>query len=120
MTYISKKISGIPYSQHKRRGNIDGLKVWTDTVIKQTRTLPKITGGCIAKITFLLPAEKYPSDYPYGSDLDNLINRFFDALNETILSKVPGKDSCIVSLNVTKVRVESDKDAGALLEITSI
>lgn len=120
MRYISIKINGIPYSKHKRKGNIDGLKIWTDNIKIQTESLPKITEACIVKITFLLPPDKFPSDFPYGSDLDNLLKRFFDALNTTIFSDAPGKDSCVISLNVTKVKVNLEEEAGALLEILPI
>ncbi len=96
------------------------MDVWTKAIIAQTKDLPKITDGCVAKITFLLPADKFPADYPFGSDLDNLVKRFFDALNETIFSDAPGKDSCVISLNVTKVKVNSEREAGALLEILPI
>ena len=72
------------------------------------------------KVTFLLPPDKFPTDFPYGSDLDNLLKRFLDALNETIFSESKGKDSCIVSMHVTKTRVNSNDEAGALLEILPV
>ena len=120
MQHIYRKIRGIPYSQHKRRGNVDGLRVWTEAVVQQTQRLPRIRQACIAKITFLLPANKYPPNFPSGSDLDNLLKRFFDALNKTVFAEAPGKDSCVISLHVTKVRVKSDNKAGALLEILPV
>lgn len=64
-----------------------------------------------------MPPDKFPSDHPYGSDLDNLLKRFFDALNETIFSDVPGKDGCVVSLEVTKTKVAGYAEAGADLEV---
>ena len=109
MTYICQKISGVPYGKRKRRGQVNAPEEWTRTIIEQTKDLPKIKEACVLKVTFLLPPNKFPTDFPYGSDLDNLLKRFLDALNETIFSETSGKDSCVVSLNVMKTRVESEK-----------
>ena len=76
MSFINIRISGIPYARNKVRGNPFGPKEWTEAVKLQTKDLPKIKDACILKVTFLLPADKYPKDYPYGSDLDNLLKRF--------------------------------------------
>jgi hypothetical protein len=46
--------------------------------------LPRISEVCILKVTFLLPPDKYPKNLPYGPDLDNLLKRFLDLLNETV------------------------------------
>jgi Holliday junction resolvase RusA-like endonuclease len=117
MSYINMKISGVPYAKSKTRGNIEGLKKWTQDIIKQTRDLPKVKGPCTMRVTFLMPPDKYPADLPYGPDLDNYLKRFQDALNRTIFRDVPGGDSCIISLEVTKVRVASYEESGAHLEI---
>jgi len=116
MKHIYKKISGIPYGKFKTRGQKNALKDWTEDVIKQTQNLPKVREACILRVTFLLPPEKFPSDFPYGPDLDNLLKRFLDALNETIFENTPGGDSCVISLNVMKTKVDSSKEAGAILE----
>jgi Holliday junction resolvase RusA-like endonuclease len=68
----------------------------------------------------MLPPNKLPKDLPYGPDLDNLMKRLADALNETIFSETEGKDSCVIELNVMKTRVESENEAGALLEVLPI
>ena len=120
MSYICKKITGIPYSRNKMRGNVAAPKEWTSAVIEQTRDLPKVREACILRVTFLLPPDKYPKDFPFGPDLDNLLKRFCDALNETVFSATKGKDSCVVSLNVIKTRVETKDEAGALLEVLPI
>lgn len=120
MSYICKKIEGIPYSRNKIRGNVAASNEWTNAVIEQTRDLPKVREACILRVTFLLPPDKFPKDFPFGPDLDNLLKRFCDALNETIFSGSKGKDSCIVSLNVIKTRVENREDSGALLEVLPI
>ena len=120
MNYLSVKIEGIPYGKAKRRGNVNAPKVWTETVIQQTSHLPKIKEACILNLTFLLPLDKFPTDFPYGPDLDNLLKRFLDALNSTIFSEAKGNDSCIISMNVMKTKVQNFEDAGAVLEILPI
>jgi|SRR5690554_4380780 len=120
MSFINIKISGIPYARSKVRGNPLGPKEWTETVKLQTNDLPKVKEACILKVTFLLPADKFSKDYPYGSDPDNLLKRFQDALNDTIFSEAKGKDSCIISLTATKVKVNSTEEAGAILEVVPV
>jgi hypothetical protein len=120
MNYICHKIVGVPYGQNKTKGRVDALPVWTQAVIDQTKRLPKIKNACVLRVTFLLPRNKFPSDLPYGSDLDNLLKRFLDALNQTVFSDTQGKDSCIISLSATKARVEFETEAGALLEVIPI
>jgi Holliday junction resolvase RusA-like endonuclease len=110
-------ISGVPYCHNKSRGVAHATTKWTQAVREQTRTLPKVLGPCLLRVTFRLPPDKFPSDHPYGSDLDNLLKRFFDALNATIFSDVPGKDGCVVSLEVTKTRVAGYAESGADLEV---
>ena len=120
MKHISIKISGIPYGRDKSRGDTEAPKRWTQSVIEQTSLLPKIQEACIAKITFCLPKDKFPADFPYGPDVDNLLKRFLDALNETIFSEAKGKDSCIISMDVSKAKVEQVEEAGVYLEIIPV
>jgi len=120
MSYINHKILGVPYSRLKSRGNKDGPKLWSKLIIKKTMDLPKIKEACALKVTFLLPANKYPTDFPYGPDLDNLLKRFLDGLNKTIFSETKGKDSCIVLLNVMKTKVKSDDEAGVHFEVLPV
>ena len=120
MKHIHTKISGIPYAKFKTGGRIDAPKQWTEQIIEQTKDLPKVQEACILKVTFLLPPDKFPTDLPYGPDLDNLLKRFMDALNETIFKDTQGKDSCVISLNVMKTRVESPEEAGAILEVLPV
>lgn len=68
----------------------------------------------------LLPPDEFPTDFPYGPDLDNLLKRFMDALNVTVFSEAKGKDSCIVSMMVLKTRVASREEAGAHLEVMPV
>lgn len=120
MSYINIKISGIPYSKLKSRGDRSGLHRWDEAVRSQTRGLPHISEACILKVTFLLPPDKYPSNLPYGPDLDNLLKRFLDVLNETVFCDARGCDSCIVSIHAMKTRVATIEEAGASLEILPV
>lgn len=120
MKHISIKITGIPYSRNKTRGDVEAPGRWTQSIIEQTSSLPKIQEACISKITFCLPKDKFPIDFPYGPDLDNLLKRFLDALNETIFSEAKGKDSCIISMDVSKAKVDNVEEAGVYLEIIPV
>src|SRR5437867_2981268 len=94
--HVAIKIDGIPYSANKVVGDLDAPDRWKQAVINQTNRLPKVTEACILKVTFLLPPNKFQKDFPYGSDLDNLLKLFLDALNETVFSAASGKDSCVI------------------------
>lgn len=118
----STKVSiiGIPYAQLKNRGDKSAPLRWTEEVRRQTAHLPKVLHPCLVRVTFRLPADKFPKDYPYGGDLDNLLKRFFDALVETVFSDAPGKDAIVISIEAAKVRVASGDQPGADLEIIEI
>jgi len=110
----------VPYGKNKTRGRVDAFPLWSKAIRNQTKHLPKVKNACVLRVTFLLPPNKFPRDLPYGPDLDNLLKRFLDALNETVFSEIQGKDSCIISLSATKTSVDSESDAGALLEVIPI
>jgi Holliday junction resolvase RusA-like endonuclease len=118
--YIHSRIKGTPYGQNKSRGNTEAPAKWTEAVIQQTSVLPKISEACLLKVTFILPEDKFPKDFPYGPDLDNLLKRFLDALNHTIFSDSRGKDSCIISITATKTRATEKEEAGAVIEILPV
>ncbi|MDP8211765.1 MAG: RusA family crossover junction endodeoxyribonuclease [Candidatus Zapsychrus exili] len=120
MKVMTIRIKGIPYSKNKARGKIQATEEWTQDVTRQTEGLPKIKEACMMKVTFLLPADKFPKNFPFGPDLDNLLKRLCDALNKTIFSESPEKDSCIISLNAVKSKVNCNKDCGVNLEILPI
>lgn len=120
MKHISHRIAGVPYPKSKKRGNIKAAEEWTNTVIEQTAHLPKVKEACIMRVTFLLPPNKFPKDFPYGPDLDNLMKRFFDALNHTIFNDTDGKDSCVIELSLMKTMVDSENEAGVILEVLPI
>lgn len=120
MAYINCTINGVPYGKAKRRGDIEAAERWTPRIKEQINHLARIKEACVMKVTFLLPPKMFPSDYPYGTDLDNLLKRFLDALNETIFSEAPGKDSCVVSMTVMKTRVALPAEAGVHFELLPI
>ena len=120
MSYINHHIRGIPYGHNKKRGNLNAPAEWFKCVESQTAKLPRVKEACALKVTFLLPPDKFPEDFPYGPDLDNLLKRFMDALNLTIFSETPGKDSCVVILTVMKTKVAAKKEAGVHLEVLPI
>lgn len=86
MKYISCKVDGVPYGQLKTKGKLTAPAEWSEAIKKVTKGLPPIRGACAVSVTFLLPPDKFPRDFPYGPDLDNLLKRLFDALNETVFS----------------------------------
>lgn len=120
MAYINHMILGVPYCRTKTRGNIGATAEWTKQIIDQTAALPRVKEACSLKATFLLPADKFPKDFPYGPDLDNLLKRFMDALNHTIFCETKGGDSCVVMLTVMKTRVSSAAECGVHLEVLPI
>jgi len=120
MRYVFVSISGVPYAKSKSGGDRQAPQRWTEAVIDQTKGLPQVSEACLLRTTFLLPPDKFPSDFPHGPDLDNLLKRLLDALNKTIFRDTPGGDSCVISLIAMKTRVESAEEAGVHLEILPI
>ena|SRR2546422_1745212 len=120
MSYINHLIAGVPYGRFKRRGNIAAPAAWSEKIVQQTHDLPKVKQACVLKVTFLLPPDKYPTDLPYGPDLDNLLKRLLDALKRTIFSETQGQDSCVVLLHVMKTKVASEAKAGVHIEVLPI
>lgn len=115
MHYLKFTINGIPYSKRKTRGDVSAPEKWSDEIIKQTKSLPRISQACLLRVTFRLPRDKFPRDCPFGSDLDNLLKRLLDGLKQTVFCNAPGTDSCVISLEATKVLV--DDSPGADVEI---
>lgn len=117
MPYINHTIRGAPFCKSKNRGDKRGPERWTVAIKEQTAHLPKIKEACLMRVTFLLPRNRFPADFPYGPDLDNLLKRFLDALNETVFSEAAGRDSCVVAITAMKTQVGSEGEAGANFEI---
>jgi Holliday junction resolvase RusA-like endonuclease len=73
-------------------------------------------------VTFKLSKEKFHDANPYGTDLDNLLKRFFDALGRTVFSDAPGKDACIVAIEAAKTLVLNPSESGVdgeIIELTT-
>ena len=109
-------IKGIPYSQAKTRGNLEAPKLWTDTIIDRTRHLQMVEEACELRADFVLPADKYPDDLPYGPDLDNLLHRLFNALKQTVLAD----DSLITHLESGKRKADRREKTGVQLTISVV
>ncbi len=120
MPYLRIKIDGIPYAKIKSRGDKQAPKRWTTAIVAATDGMPKVKDACLVRVTYLIPRRNVPKDFPYGTDIDNLNKRFFDALSQTIFSEAKGKDSCVIALEAMKVVVESDSEAGATLEVLPV
>lgn len=117
MILVDATIRGIPYPKTKAPPKA-AAEQWSAQVVAQTRHLPHVKQPCAATITFYLPPSRFSADLPTGPDLDNLLKRFLDALNETVLLEAPGKDSCIVQMSASKVQVGSeDEGTGARVRL---
>jgi Holliday junction resolvase RusA-like endonuclease len=115
--YFERRIIGVPYSQNKVKGDVEGCLRWSQAIINATRDFPALQPPYNVTITFILPESKYPKDHPFGSDLDNLTKRLFDALSRTVFSKAPGKDGSVVKMSVSKRQVRNDELPGAVVKI---
>lgn len=113
-------IEGIPYSKQKVRGDREAADRWTQSIIQATKNLPKVKGPVSMNLKFVLPADKYPLDHPYGSDLDNLLKRLFDALNTTIFSKITGRDGAVVQLTVSKRKASQSERTGVRMILNEL
>ena len=113
-------IAGVPYAHLKSRGRLEAPRDWSSAIRKQTAHLEPVSGPCRLRVVFRLPPSKYPLDHPDGMDLDNLLKRLFDALQETVFRSVPGRDGCVIELEARKEPVGSDAEAGADLEIQPV
>jgi Holliday junction resolvase RusA-like endonuclease len=111
------RVRGVPYPQIKATGNVEGRKVWTEAIVKATQNLRKVKGPVLVRVTFKLSKEKFHEANPYGTDLDNLLKRFFDALGRTVFSDAPGKDACVAAIEAAKVLVQNPSESGVDGEI---
>ena len=117
---IDEFIEGIPYSQQKIRGDREAADRWTQSIMQATKNLPKVKGPVSMNLKFVLPADKYPLDHPYGSDLDNLVKRLLDALGMTIFANVPGKDGAVVRLTVSKRKARRGESTGVRMILNEL
>ncbi len=117
----SKFISGASASRFKVKGDKKSVKNWRNNVIEQTKDgIGIINKECRMKVIFKFHSSRYPTDFPYGPDLDNHIKNLWDGLNETIFKNAPGHDSCVKILHASKHKVEKEKEAGVKIEISYI
>ena len=91
---------------------MEAPKRWNEAVEQATQHLPKVHGRVSMNVKFILPKDKYHKDHPYGTDLDNLLKRFLDAVGTTVLSETEGKDGAIVRLSVSKRKVRGNEKTG--------
>jgi Holliday junction resolvase RusA-like endonuclease len=117
---VRKRILGLPYGQDKPRGRVAACDEWTEAVVKQTSDLPQIAGPCVMRLVFILPSDKCPTDHPYGNDLDNLLKRFCDALQLTVLRDAPGRDGAIIRVEAEKIMASPTDPPGVDLELEEL
>lgn len=111
------RVRGVPYPQTKATGNVVGGTVWTEAIVNATQNLRKVKGPVLVRVSFKLAKDKFHDVNPYGTDLDNLLKRFFDALSKTVFSEAPGKDACVVAVEAAKVLVQNPSESGVDGEI---
>lgn len=105
-------IEGVPYCRSKNRGDILAPARWTEHVKQASKGLTPVTGPCEVTVEFILPADKFPRDFPHGPDLDNLLKRLLDAVQD---GKAIENDSLIVSITASKRRVCDGERTGVRL-----
>src|SRR5207253_655138 len=74
-------------------------------------------GSCVLRLVFILPSDKCPTDHPYGNDLDNLLKRFCDALQVTVLRDTPGRDGAIIRVEAEKIMASPVEPPGVDFEL---
>lgn len=117
MLPVVYKVSGVPYGSTRDEIGLLLLREWTNNIVLQTRDLPKVQESCVIKLTFLLPRDKFPDRFPYGPDLNYLINKLIETLKQTLFSDTTGKDACIYALHAVKKEVQSVQEAGVIIDI---
>jgi hypothetical protein len=113
-------VRGTPYPQNKVTGNLAAPAEWSRAVIIQTAHLQPVKGPCCLHVTFVLPKDRFPPDHPFGTDLDNLLKRFLDALGRTVLSKVAGQDGAVVEIRAKKRKQRGSELTGARFRLVPI
>jgi len=113
MPYIAYRVAGSPYARSRKAGS----QSWVQSIVEATGHLPKVTGPCLLRLTFMLGPDKYDDQAPFGPDLDNLAKRFIDVLKHTVLAEAPGSDGCIVGIEAFKLPVDDESQAGVQFEL---
>jgi Holliday junction resolvase RusA-like endonuclease len=110
-------VRGIPYARSKTKGRLHAPAEWTRAIIDQTAALPLLSASCELEIDVILPLDKFPKDFPFGMDLDNLVKRLMDALGRTVFREAPGTVSVVVSLIARKRKANGGEETGARVRI---
>ncbi|MEJ5991963.1 RusA family crossover junction endodeoxyribonuclease [Ramlibacter sp. PS3R-8] len=113
--FIKGEAFGKPYMGKRP----DAPRAWIESICSSTKSWPIVVDACLLRVTFLLPPSKFSNSKFLGPDLDNLMKLFLDALKNTVF-RDPSDDSFVVPMEVAKTRVESDDNAGAMLEIVPL
>ncbi len=111
-------IEGDPYPAQKKTGNVKAPAAWSRLIVDATQGMDRVGGPCRLDVEFILNQAKFTGDTPYGTDLDNLLKRLFDALGRTVLAEAKRKDSAIVEVHATKRWAAREEPAGVWLEVT--
>lgn len=114
---VDRFIPGLPARKRKTGGNKTTPKEWQKTIIEATRDDKKVTKECLLEVNFFFRKDQYPTDFPYGPDLDNYLKSLFDALGHTVFSEVVGKDSAITKLIASKKKVAGKQKIGVKIVI---
>jgi Holliday junction resolvase RusA-like endonuclease len=114
---VSVIVKGVPYARSKTKGRLAAPAEWTDAVVTQTGHLAPFSEACELDVEFILPTDKFPSDFPHGMDLDNLLKRLLDALERTIFREAPGGDSIVTILSARKRKANLDEETGVRIRL---
>lgn len=106
-------IDGVPCTSN----NKSTRDAWKARIAERTRGLTRVSVACRLTVEFRLGSESYATASEYGSDLDNLLRPFLNALETTVLTS---GDECVVELMASKSAAGSDAEAGAALRIEPI
>lgn len=112
-------VEGVPIKKKKATGNQEVAAKWKAAVNVQTANLGRMAGPCLLDIEFVLHPASFSDDHPYGTDLDNLLKSTMDALGETVLSEVKGKDAAIIELRARKRQARNGEPTGARITFTA-
>lgn len=69
------------------------------------------------EIIFFIPVEKFTLKDVYGPDIDNLVKRLLDGLNNTLFRDLETKDGSVIDLKVTKKPAIGDQKPGAKVTV---
>jgi len=106
-------VEGVPAKKKKTRGDLEVPARWRAALHDKTEKLEKIAGPCQLDIEFVLRSDSFPTDHPYGPDLDSLLKNTLDAMSDTVLRDVKGHDGAIVDIRARKRQARPGESTGA-------